>query len=55
MQKLRLVGDAAGNLGAARETETQHGNGRRRKAEAQKRILEMVAKQEKVAAQPCAF
>jgi hypothetical protein len=45
---LRLVGDATGTVGAARQTKTQHEISRRRKARAQKRIPEMVAKQEKV-------
>jgi len=43
LQKLRFVGDATGAVGAAREAETKHGIGGRRKAETQKRIPEMVA------------
>jgi hypothetical protein len=52
LQKLRLIRDRTGTLGAARKTETMHGNSRRRKTEREKRIPEMVAKQKKITAQP---
>jgi hypothetical protein len=51
LQKLRLIRDAAGTHGTPRKTETKSRNCRRRKRKSPKRILEMVAKQEKVTAQ----
>jgi hypothetical protein len=51
LQKLWLIRDAAGTHGAARKTETKSRNCRERKRKSAKRILEMVAKQEKVTAQ----
>lgn len=50
LQELWLVSDAAGTLGNEREAPVKSGVYRRRKAESAKRILEMVVKQEKVAA-----
>lgn len=50
LQKLWLVGDSARALGNERKDEAQRGVHRRRKAESAERILEMVVKQEKVAA-----
>jgi hypothetical protein len=55
LQKLRLISDTTGTLGTARKTKTQNGNRRRRKTKRKKRIPKMVAKQEKITAQPQPF
>jgi hypothetical protein len=52
LQKLRFIGDPARTLGTSGETEAQRGNSRRKKGTKKKRILEMVAQQEKIAVQP---
>jgi hypothetical protein len=50
VQKLRFVGDTAGTHGFAGEKQAKHGIRGRRKTKTEKRIPEMVAKQEKITA-----
>jgi hypothetical protein len=48
VQELRLVRNTAGTDGAKRQAQTEYRNSRRRAAEEEKRIPEMVSEQEKV-------
>jgi hypothetical protein len=55
LQKLRLISDTTGTRGTTRKTKTQNRNSRRKKRKRKKRIPKMVAKQEKITAQPQPF